>query len=181
MREITDTRNNINTIKIKIMGLDMYLNKRTYVKQWDFQKDDERHEVTVKKGGEPHPHIKTERISEVTEQVGYWRKANQIHQWFVDNVQDGMDDCKEHMVERDQLKELLDICIKIKELYAKDKYEFEEYAREHLPTSQGFFFGQYEYGDDYMYDINETIEILQVVYENNDGAWQHHFTYESSW
>ena len=66
-------------------------------------------------------------------------------------------------------------------MYAKDKYEFEEYAREHLPTSQGFFFGQYEYGDDYMYDINETIEILQVVYENNDGAWQSHYTYESSW
>jgi hypothetical protein len=45
----------------------------------------------------------------------------------------------------------------------------------------GFFFGQYEYGDDYMYDINETIEILQVVYENNDGAWQQQYTYESSW
>ena len=163
------------------MGLDMYLNKRTYVKQWDFQKDDERHEVTVKKGEEPHPHIQTERISEVIEQVGYWRKANQIHQWFVDNVQDGVDDCKQHIVERDQLKELLDICIKIKELYAKDRDEFEEYAKEHLPTQMGFFFGQYEYGDDYMYDINETIEILQVVYENNDGAWQQQYTYESSW
>ena len=33
------------------MGLDMYLTKETYVKQWDHQTDEERHEVSVKKGG----------------------------------------------------------------------------------------------------------------------------------
>ena len=149
----------------------MYLSKKTYVKQWDFQKDEDKHKVTVERGGKKHPTIKTSRISEVVEQVGYWRKANQIHRWFVDNVQDGVDDCKEYMVEKGQLKLLLDICINIKDLYAKDKEKFEEYAKEHLPTQQGFFFGQYEYGDDYMYDINETIEILQVVYEDEEDVW----------
>ena len=29
------------------MGLDMYLTKRTYVKNWNFQKDEEKHKVTV--------------------------------------------------------------------------------------------------------------------------------------
>ena len=33
------------------MGLDMYLSKRTYVKNWNFQKDDEKHKVTVKLNG----------------------------------------------------------------------------------------------------------------------------------
>ena len=26
--------------------------------------------------------------------VGYWRKANAIHNWFVQNVQDGRDECQ---------------------------------------------------------------------------------------
>ena len=34
--------------------------------------------------------------SRIIEQVGYWRKANQIHNWFVENVQDGEDDCCYH-------------------------------------------------------------------------------------
>ena len=30
---------------------------------------------------------------ETHEEVGYWRKANAIHGWFVRNVQNGKDDC----------------------------------------------------------------------------------------
>ena len=29
----------------------------------------------------------------IMEMVGYWRKQNAIHNWFVENVQDGIDDC----------------------------------------------------------------------------------------
>ena len=38
--------------------------------------------------------IEFDRLSYIDEEVGYWRKANAIHKWFVDNVQDGNDDCK---------------------------------------------------------------------------------------
>ena len=34
------------------MGLDMYLNKRTYVQQWEHQAPKEKYEVVVTKGGE---------------------------------------------------------------------------------------------------------------------------------
>ncbi len=61
------------------MGLDMYLTKETYVKNWDFQKAQDKHAVTVQKGGETVKSIKPERVSYVTEEVAYWRKANQIH------------------------------------------------------------------------------------------------------
>ena len=37
--------------------------------------------------------IKTIRL-----EAGYWRKANHIHKWIVDNLQDGKDDCQEHSV-----------------------------------------------------------------------------------
>lgn len=50
----------------------------------------------------------------IIEEVGYWRKANQIHNWFVENVQDGIDDCSYHNeVTKEILEELLDICQRV--------------------------------------------------------------------
>lgn len=95
------------------MGLDMYLYKKMYVRNWDHMKPKERHTITVKFGGKKRVDIKPERISEVTEQVMYWRKANHIHKWFVDNVQNGKDDCGEHEVSREQLTQLRDLCKKV--------------------------------------------------------------------
>ena len=51
------------------------------------------------------------RLKDNTEhEVMYWRKANAIHKWFVDNVQGGEDDCREYPVSNDQLIELRDTC-----------------------------------------------------------------------
>lgn len=55
---------------------------------------------------------RTNRVT-FSEMVGYWRKANHIHKWFVDNVQDGEDDCKEYRVSIEQLHKLRDICFDI--------------------------------------------------------------------
>ena len=38
------------------MGLDMYLSKKTYVKNWKHD-ENRKHEVEVKLNGEPHPGI----------------------------------------------------------------------------------------------------------------------------
>lgn len=46
----------------------------------------------------------------VREQVIYWRKSNQVHNWFVVNAQDGEDNCQPHSVSREQLEELRDLC-----------------------------------------------------------------------
>ena len=40
------------------MGLDMYLSKKTYVKQWEHNPPEETYEVTVTKGGKPVEVIK---------------------------------------------------------------------------------------------------------------------------
>lgn len=42
-----------------------------------------------------------------------WRKANQIHNWFVGNVQNGVDDCDAHEVSKEQLEDLLEICTNV--------------------------------------------------------------------
>ena len=43
-------------------------------------------------------------------EIGYWRKANAIHKWFVDNVQNGVDDCGEYKVTKEQLIQLHNAC-----------------------------------------------------------------------
>jgi hypothetical protein len=146
------------------MGLDMYLNRKLYVKNWDHMKPEELHTISVLKGGKPVAGIKPERISEITEQVAYWRKANAIHNWFVQTVQAGNDDCRDYYVSREQLAQLRDLCIQVlqqTELVPSKVHNGTTYsggtvteiledgeaianptkAAELLPTASGFFFG----------------------------------------
>ena len=182
------------------MGLDMYLSKKTYVKNWDFQQKSEKHSVTVKKGGKVRTDIKPERVSYITESVAYWRKSNHIHQWFVTNCQDGEDKCQESYVDRGQLQELVNICKQVKESLEKsgkktvkmevgwqngekmyddvEVFEDTELAEELLPTQPGFFFGGTEYDQWYVHGLDETInQIEPLLQEEGDGD----FYYQASW
>jgi hypothetical protein len=150
------------------MGLDMYLEKRTYVRQWEHQTPEEQYNVEVTKGGEPVK-IDPKRITYVIEEVGYWRKANQIHNWFVEYVQDGVDNCGEYYVCSDKLKDLLDLC---KQVQADNSL-----AEELLPTTSGFFFGDTAYNEWYFKDIENTIEILEKVLDEKGADYY----YSSSW
>jgi hypothetical protein len=156
------------------MGLDMYLSKKTYVKQWEHQGDD-NFKVEVTKKGEAVSHIKSERISYIEEEVGYWRKANQIHNWFVQNVQEGEDDCGNYYVEESQLEELLELC---KKVLANN-----ELAEELLPSTQGFFFGSTEYDEWYFNDLTHTVQMIEsLLSERNErGYIGGDIYYHSSW
>lgn len=152
------------------MGLDMYLYKKTYVKNWDFMTDEEKHEIVVKRGGKVVESIKPERIAYIVEQVGYWRKANAIHKWFVDNVQEGEDDCKEYYVDTEKLKELLNECNKVLDKEAEPE--------DVLPSESGFFFGSTEYDEWYYNDIEQTKKMIEeLLAEEETGD----FYYRSSW
>lgn len=141
---------------------------------------------------------------QIHEQVGYWRKANAIHNWFVDHVQDGEDDCNYHQeVTKGVLEDLLDTCEKViagselvsgqvqrgyvyingKETpnmmegkYIKDT----SVAEELLPTTGGFFFGSTEYDEYYVQDIQDTIDIITKVLETTDFEKEMLY-YVSSW
>ncbi len=151
------------------MGLDMYLEKRTDVRLWNFQKEEDQFEVVVKKGGVTYPKINPKNITTVVEEAGYWRKANAIHRWFVENVQDGKDDCGEYFVPPSSLEELLELCLAVK--------LNPEQADELLPTSSGFFFGGDEYDEWYFDKIDYTIEVLKEALADEDSSYY----YSSSW
>ncbi len=178
----------------------MYLEKRTYVKRWQHDKPEDKFLVTVTKGGDVFDGIDPSKVSNIIEEVGYWRKANHIHKWFVDNVQGGEDDCKEHYVARSDLKALLDICNKVIEssklvpAQVKNGYTMDgdkrvynmvdgkvmentKVAEELLPCQEGFFFGGTDYDEYYYNDIVETKNIIEEALKSESGD----FYYQSSW
>jgi hypothetical protein len=150
------------------MGLDMYLNKRTYVQQWEHNKPEEQYSVEVTKGGKPTK-IDPKKVKYIIEEAGYWRKQNQIHRWFVENIQNGTDDCGEYYVSKADLETLLSLCEKVK--------ADNSLADELLPGASGFFFGGTEYDEWYFGGIDNTIEILKEALEDENGE----YLYSSSW
>ena len=118
------------------MGLDMYL--------YGVKQEFEKHDYNI--GG----------YKESTE-IGYWRKANAIHNWFVNNCGDGEDTCQQMYVSLEKLEELLDACKQV----SKDH----GLAPVLLPTQDGFFFGSTEYDDWYFDKIEDTIKIIEPVIE----------------
>ena len=149
------------------MGLDMYLNKRTYVQYWEHNGDD-NYEVTVTKGGKPTK-INPKKVKYIIEEAGYWRKQNQIHRWFEENVQEGIDNCGEYYVSKDDLETLLELCKKVQ--------ADNSLADSLLPSASGFFFGGTDYDEWYYNGIDNTIQILEEALEDERGE----FYYSSSW
>ena len=141
----------------------------------------------------------------IIEQVAYWRKANAIHDWFVNNVQDGEDDCEYHdEVTQEILEELLCVCETVLESskliegkiengyhyndngekvynYEDGKYiEDPRVAKALLPTTEGFFFGGTSYDEWYYEDIKYTANKIKEILETTDFETQMIY-YVSSW
>ena len=152
-----------------VMGLDMYLSAEIYVSEYfeggkEILEDLKKLDLIKRLNGK--------QIKTLSVEVGYWRKANEIHKWFVDNVQDGVDDCKRSYVSREQLQELLDI---VERVLAEP-----ELGPELLPTESGFFFGGTDYDEFYIQDLEETKKIIQnILNDSVFNGWD--FYYQSSW
>lgn len=154
------------------MGLDMYLKARKYISSYDETEVPIQSKITelVKELS------KGFKLNELGFEAMYWRKANAIHQWFVDNVQGGKDDCEEYPVSEDQLKALLETVSKV--------LDNRELASELLPPQAGFFFGSTELDEYYWRDLQDTKDQLTNLlsqFEPGEIGWDWYFSYRSSW
>ena len=95
------------------MGLDMYLHAHKYTSKYSEKNLNERLIDVVKEVEPEFPVYDNLKSVIIDIEVGYWRKANHIHKWFVNNVQDGKDDCGEYYVSEEDLKKLLELCKKV--------------------------------------------------------------------
>ena len=149
------------------MGLDMYLYAKRYLSS--YRDNDAKAQCHV---GQVFPELDNTgfQVKEVSVEVGYWRKANMIHDWFVKNVQEGKDECIPHPVYRENLIELKELCQTVLDDPSK--------AEELLPTAKGFFFGSDSYGEWYINDLKATIDIIDRALELPE-EWD--YQYQSSW
>lgn len=102
--------------------------------------------------------------------VGYWRKANQIHNWFVQTLADGVDECQSMYVERSKLSELRDICNQV--------LKNNSLATELLPPQSGFFFGSTDIDEWYLRDLEHTVNVIDRCLAMPDNI---SFSYQASW
>ena len=162
------------------MGLDQYLTAKKYVSKWDYSGGFDSRVITQEFQDllpMDTPDItKYGQFAGITVEypVGYWRKANAIHNFFVQEVGEDVDDCREMFVHRDVLVELRSRCDDV--LKADDT---EEMAKEvGLETVSGFFFGDTEYGEWYKEDLKLTIEICDHVLALPE---EYSIYYQASW
>ena len=162
------------------MGLDQYLTAKKYVAKWGYSKDYKDRWITqefqdalpmdvpniTQYGG--HGGMNMEYP------VGYWRKANAIHNFFVQEVGEDVDDCREMWVDRDILVELRSRCDDV--LKADDMEKMAEEVG--LETVSGFFFGDTSYDEWYKDDLKLTIEICDHVLALPE---EYSIYYQASW
>lgn len=145
------------------MGLDMYLNAKRYL----WHSEDE----LSSKIGSVFPELGDSRVKEITAELMYWRKSNAIHKWFVDNVQDGVDECQESWLSREQLEQLLEV---VNQVLADKKK-----AGALLPPQAGFFFGSDKVDEWYWQDLQVTKEALVKILAMDLKGWD--LYYRASW
>lgn len=114
--------------------------------------------------------------------LGYWRKAWPIHRWFVDNVQNGADNCGEYRVQTDVLQQLLSDCIAV--LSAKGDPEIaHDTAWAYIPPSENLEYNAFEdpQEEEYYYiKVQHTANILTKLLTDKKFA-DYDFYYSSSW
>ncbi len=154
------------------MGLDMYLFATPKGAGPNRYRDEEEVERELAKLGEDASYDERMAVhkNDGVLDLGYWRKANHIHAWFVEHVQGGEDECNPFLVHPESLADLMQRC---QEVIADPSK-----GPELLPTQGGFFFGSTEYDEWYLSNIEKTVQILEGVLENARGMDVY---YQSSW
>lgn len=122
------------------MGLDMYLNK-----------------IKVYEDGNTY-----------STEIRYWRKCNQIHDWFLrhGNLDHSYNAGNEPLyIDKGIAKQFLDELKIVNENHEK--------AKELFPVAEGFFWGSAEYDEFYFNDLKETFNDLLGVYLDTDWDTEH--------
>ena len=160
------------------MGLDMYLEVRKFVPaknykvvDGDYSSEFHQEYVDILEASKMKSLAAVDSVGlSVTETAIYWRKVNSIHNWFIQKVANGVDECQPIYVSREQLGELLETVTNA--ITNKDASA--------LPPASGFFFGSTDVDEWYWNDLKYTQVELKTILEktkNEDIS----FIYQASW
>ena len=163
------------------MGLDMYLRASEYISRYDYDGNnvDDRnplyHQLVELTGVADQ--IDNDGFGGLTVDfpMGYWRKVNSVHNWFVENCGGGVDECQQMYVNRQHLEELKSLCETV--LRLKDTLDGKSSAEKLLPTASGFFFGSTEIDQYYYADLEYTVKVIDRCLKSKFD----YFEYQASW
>lgn len=131
------------------MGLDMYLRgDRYHLFNWENEDANKKIDEFI---------VKSEILD-----LGYWRKHPNLHGYIVQEFADGIDDCQQIELDRENILKIIDT-IKNKE----------------LPFTEGFFFGISDGSED-----EESIQIFEQAIKwldtKEEGIWKSIY-YRACW
>ena len=158
--------------------MDMYLYARKYVSRFDYQNGEriERGDFATLADTAPADLTKYGEFTgiQIDYPVLYWRKANAIHGWFVNECAGGVDECQPIYVSRESLVKLRDLCNQAANQPAM--------AGDILPPTGGFFFGTYDIDEWYIRDMQHTVHALNHILATVPAdEWNWDFIYRASW
>jgi hypothetical protein len=164
------------------MGLDMYLRYRKNLSGYESLGDTSEYKAIVEAAGLSDIASGQSPYATVEVTVAYWRKVNAVHAWFVNELADGVDECQEIRVTRENLQQLRDTCFEA--LSVPAGMSLGEHATNVLPPTPGFFFGSTDVDEYYVKDLENTMDQIDRVLSNlpDDGEdWDWSLTYQASW
>jgi len=158
------------------MGLDMYLNStnRTNHSIEELQAID--HDTLTPESPEAAPFLPLREyeymrdVYSIFHEVAYWRKFNALHNWFVQRVQGGIDECQLSEIHKDTLTALID------DLRAVSNGETVEV----LEPVSGFFFGSTDKDEYYLERINKALNTFEKILQTFDFK-KYRLFYRASW
>lgn len=143
------------------MGLDMFMYRKLYVKNWEHTDKADRYEVIVKRNGEVLEDWSNPAYLEI--EAGYWRKFYALHGYIIREFAGDMDNCEQIYLTKENLQQILDTLIEV--------YETKDSTK--LPP---FFSTDV---DEYYWDnVKESIEMFKKYVEDADFV---DYFYTSSW
>ena len=157
------------------MGLDMYLRATEYVSRWDYDGNNENDNNplfdTIVDTFDVRDAIGDTTFGGISIDfpMGYWRKVNSVHNWFVEICGGGIDECQKMYVNRQHLEELKSLCEQVLADHSL--------AEELLPTSAGFFFGSTDFDEYYFKDLEYTVKVIDRCLKSKFD----YFEYQASW
>ncbi len=156
------------------MGLDMYLLEKVYIGAGSLYTPVTGNIELYKRG--ERINIVLDRVLEIVECVGYWRKFPALHQWFVVNAFNGVSDCREHSIDRKTLQKLLEQCKNIINT-AQSNGCWLTMAKTAFPWVKFDLASDFQKAD-FLENLRETSEILHSISKMNRES---SFYYRASW
>lgn len=104
--------------------------------------------------------------------IGYFRKFNALHGYIVEHYGNGIDECQDIYLRKEDVEEMKSVLARILRDHTK--------APDLMPSCSGFFFGSTEYDSYYYKDVQDAYDLFNMILDNINFD-EYYLVYQASW